>query len=164
MQETLDNCRKCSMCHWNIRRGRKKWISSFFKLRNIWSHNDWEFLQSRCCQSLSHVWLHVNPQTAACQVPLFFTISRGLLKFMSLELVMPANHLILCFPLLLLPLIFISIRVFLNELAICNRWPNYRSFSFSISYFFQSSILYLTTDPESSNSAHKINAKTNNSE
>ena len=77
MQETLDNCSKCSMCH-GLTEGEEKdkWISSFFKLRNIWSHNDWEFLQISCCQSLSHVWFYVNPLTAACQVPLFFTISR----------------------------------------------------------------------------------------
>ena len=62
-----------------------------------------------------------------------FTISRRLLKLMSIELVMPSNHLILCHPLLLLPLIFTSIRVFSNESALRIRWPKYWSFSFSIS-------------------------------
>ena len=62
-----------------------------------------------------------------------FTISRGLLKLMSIESVMPSNHLILCHPLLLLPSIFPSIRVFSNESAFCIRWPKYWSFSFNIS-------------------------------
>ena len=63
-------------------------------------------------QSLSHVWLFATPWTAACQASLFFTISQSLLKLMSIELVMPSNHLILCQPLLLQPSIFSSIRVF----------------------------------------------------
>ena len=65
--------------------------------------------------------------------PLSFTISQNLLKLMSVELVMPSNHLILCHPLLLLPSIFLSIRVFSNESALCIRWPKYWSFNFSIS-------------------------------
>ena len=71
--------------------------------------------------------------TAACQASLSFTISWSLLKLMSIELVMPFNHLILCCPLLLPPSIFPSIRVFSNELALHIRWPKYWSFSFSIS-------------------------------
>ena len=71
----------------------------------------------------------LNPWTAACQASLSFTISWNLLKFMSIESVMPSNYLILCCPLLLLPSIFPSIRVFSNELAICIRWPKYWSFS-----------------------------------
>ena len=74
----------------------------------------------------------IRPWTAACQASLFFTISRSLLKFMSIELVMSSNHLILCHPLLLLPSIFPSIRVFSSELAFCTRWPEYWSSSFSI--------------------------------
>ena len=74
-----------------------------------------------------------NPWTAACQAFLSFTISWSLLKFMSIELMMPSNHLILCHSLLLLPSIFPSIRVFSNELALCIRWPKYWTFSFSIS-------------------------------
>ena len=73
------------------------------------------------------------PWTAACQASLSFTISRSLLKVMSIELVVPSNHLILCCPFLLLPSIFPSIRVFSNELALDLRQPKYRSFSFSIS-------------------------------
>ena len=70
--------------------------------------------------------------TAAHQASLSFTISQSLLKFMSIESVMPSNHLILCHP-LLLPSIFPSIRVFSYELALCIRWAKYWSFSFSIS-------------------------------
>ena len=84
-------------------------------------------------QSLSHVWLSVTPWTAAHQASLPFTISWSLLKFMSIQLVMPSNHLILCCPLLPLPSIFSSIRVFSNESALSIRWPKYWSFSFSIS-------------------------------
>ena len=67
------------------------------------------------------------------QVSLSFTISWSLLKLMSIELMMPSNHLILCCPLLLLPSIFPSIKVFSNELSLCIRWPKYWSFSFGIS-------------------------------
>ena len=84
-------------------------------------------------QPLSRVWLFVTPWTAAYQASLSFTISQSLLKFMSIKSVMPSNHLILCRPLLLLPLIFLSIRVFSNESTLCMRWPKYWSFSFSIS-------------------------------
>ena len=74
---------------------------------------------------------------AACQASLSLIISWSLLKLMSMESVMPSNHLILCHPLLLLPSIFPSISVFSNELALCIRWPKYwsLSFSFSISLF-----------------------------
>ena len=80
-------------------------------------------------QSLSCVQLFATPWTAAQQVSLSFTVAQSLLKFISIESVMPSNHLILCFPLLLLPSIFPSIKVFSNELAIHNRWPKYWSFS-----------------------------------
>ena len=73
------------------------------------------------------------PWTAAHLAYMSFTISQSLLKLMSIELVMPSNHLILCRPVLLLPSIFPSIRVFSNELAFCIRWPKYWSFSPSIS-------------------------------
>ena len=73
--------------------------------------------------------------TAARQASLSFTISRSLLKLMSIESVIPSNHLILCRPLLLLPSVFPNIRVFSNELALHIRWPKYWSFSFSISPF-----------------------------
>ena len=74
----------------------------------------------------------MTPWTAACLVYLSFTISQSLLKLMSIELVMPSNHLVLCHPLLFLPLIFLSIRVFFNKLAVCIRWPEYWGFSLSI--------------------------------
>ena len=84
-------------------------------------------------QSLSCVLLFATPRTAAHQASLSFTISWYLLKLMSTELVMLSNHLVLCHPLLLLPSIFPSIRVFYSESALCIRWPKYWSFSFSIS-------------------------------
>ena len=74
-----------------------------------------------------------DPMDCACQASLSFTISRGLLKLMSIELVMPSNHLTLCHPLLLLPSIFLSFRVFSNESALRIKRPKYWSFSFSIS-------------------------------
>ena len=84
-------------------------------------------------QSLSCVWLFVTPWTAARQASLSITNSQSLPKPMSIESVMPSNHLILCHPLLLLPSIFPSIRVFSNESSLCIRWPKYWSFSFNIS-------------------------------
>ena len=84
-------------------------------------------------QSLSHVQLFATPWTAAHQVPLSFTISWCLLKFIFIELVIPSNHFILCCPLLFLPLIFPNIRVFANESGLCIRWPKYCSDSFSVS-------------------------------
>ena len=75
----------------------------------------------------------VTPWTAACQASLSFTRSWSLFKPMSIESVMPSNHLILCCPLLLLPSVFPTIRVFSNELALHIRWPKYWSFSFNIS-------------------------------
>ena len=84
-------------------------------------------------QSLSCVWLFVTPWTAARQASLSFTISWSLLKLMFIEFMILSSHLILCHPLLLLPSIFPSIRVFSNESALCIRWPKYWSFSFSIS-------------------------------
>ena len=84
-------------------------------------------------QLLSHAPLFVTPWTAACQASLSFSISQSLLKLMSIASLMPSNHLILCHPLLLLPSIFPSIKVFSNESALHIRWPKYWSFSFSIS-------------------------------
>ena len=84
-------------------------------------------------QLLSHVWLFVTPWTAACQASLFITSSQSLPKPMSIELVMPSNHLIFCHSLLLLPSICPSIRVLSNESALLIRWPKYWSFSFNIS-------------------------------
>ena len=84
-------------------------------------------------QSFSHVRLLTTPWTAACQASLSITNSRSLLKLMSIESVMPSSHLTLYRPLLLLPPIPPSIRVFSNESTLCMRWPKYWSFSFSIS-------------------------------
>ena len=86
-----------------------------------------------CCSVLNCVQLFVTPWIAARQASLSFTIFQSLLKLMSIELVMPSNHLILSHPLLLLPSIVPSIRVFSNELALHMRWPDYWCFSFSIS-------------------------------
>ena len=91
--------------------------------------HDWLLLFS----CLSRVRLFATPWITTCQASLSFAISQSLLKFMSMESVMPSNHLILCCPLLLLPSIFPSIRVFSNESDLCITWPKYRSFSFSIS-------------------------------
>ena len=84
-------------------------------------------------QLLSHVWLLATPWTAARQASMSITNSRSLLRLMSIELMMPSNHLILCCPLLLLPSIFPSIRIFSNESVLRIRWPKYWNFSFSIS-------------------------------
>ena len=86
-------------------------------------------------QSLSCFRLFATPWTAALQASLSFTISQSLLKLMSIESVMPSNHLILCCPLLLLPSIFPNIRVSSSEVAVHIRWPKYWSFSLSISPF-----------------------------
>ena len=84
-------------------------------------------------KSLRRVWHFATPWTAACQASLSFTISQRLLKLMSIESVMPPNHLILCRPLPLLPSIFPSFRVFSSESVLHIGWPKYWSFSFSIS-------------------------------
>ena len=81
----------------------------------------------------SRVQFFVIPWTAACQASLSITNSQSLPKLMSIESVMPSNHLILCGPLLLLPSIFPSMRVFYSESILCIRWPKYWSFSFNIS-------------------------------
>ena len=84
-------------------------------------------------QSLSHVQHFATPWTAARQASLSITNSQSLLKFMSIESMMPSNHLILCRPLLLLPSVFPRSRVFSNESALRIRWPKYCSFNFNIS-------------------------------
>ena len=84
-------------------------------------------------QLLSHVRLFVNPWTAARQASLSITNSQSLLKLISTESMIPSNHLILSCPLLLLPSIFLSIRVFSNESVLCIRWSKYWSFRFNIS-------------------------------
>ena len=93
----------------------------------------WATVQFSSVQSLSHVRLFATPRTAIRQASLSITNSRSLLKLRPIESVMPSNHLILCHPLLLLPSIFPSIRVFSNESVLRIRWPKYWNFSFSIS-------------------------------
>ena len=90
-------------------------------------------VQFSSVQSLSHVWLFVTQWITARQASLSITNSQSLLKLMPIESMIPSSHLILCHPLLLLPPIPPSIRVFSNESALCMRWPKYWSFSFSIS-------------------------------
>ena len=89
-------------------------------------------VQFSSVQSLSRVWFFVTQWTAARQASLSITNSQSSLRLMSIELLMPSNHLILCRPLLCPPSIFPSIRVFSNELVLCVRWPKDWSFSFSI--------------------------------
>ena len=96
---------------------------------NLYLKTLWYFLL--LFQSLSCVWFFVTTWTAARQASLSFTFSQSLLKIMSTESVMPFNYLILCLPLLPLPSVFPSIRVFSNESALCNRWPKYWSCSIS---------------------------------
>ena len=110
----------------------------FLNLFFSWRKIDLQCCVDFCCQfssvqSLSHVRLFVTPWTAAHQASLSITSSWSLLKLMSIQSVMPSNHLILCCPLLLPPSIFPSLMVFSKESVLRIRWPNYWSFSFSIS-------------------------------
>ena len=108
----------------------------------LYSNNKtWTTIIAAVVQLLSHVRLFVSPQTAVRQASLSITNSQSLLKLMSIESVMPSNHLILCHLLLLLPSIFPSIRVFSNESFLLNRWPKYWSFSFRLSPSNESSQL-----------------------
>ena len=102
-------------------------------LKNLTNYYTLNKIQLSLVRSLSRVWLFVTPWIIGCQASLSITNSWSLLKLMSIELVMPPSHLILCCPLLLLPSIFPSIRVFSNESTLRMRWPKYWSFSFSIS-------------------------------
>ena len=121
----------------------------FFQIPRILEWTDWISLQSKGCSrvfSSTTVWKHHilwcsaffifffgTPWTAARQASMSITNSRSWPKLMSIVSVMASNHLILCCPILLLPSIFPSIRVFSNESALCIRWPKYWSFSFNIS-------------------------------
>ena len=97
-----------------------------------------------CCCSVTKLCLALcDLRTAACQTSLSFTISQSLCKLMFIESGMPFNHLILCYPLLFLPSIFPSIRVFSNELALHIRWPKYWSFSISASNEYSGLISFL---------------------
>ena len=123
-----------------VKRFLTKEVRSFNGERQYSQKRCWENMTSICqgmrlslAQSLSRVWLFVTSWTAACQTFLFITNFRSLLKLISIELVMPSKHLILCWSLLLPSSIFPSIRVFSNEAALHIRWPKYWSFCFSIS-------------------------------
>ena len=109
------------MCYTTLTKYRIKVIQSY------------QSVQFSSIQSLSHVWLFATPWTTARQACLSITNSWSLLKLMSIESVMPSNHLIFCHPLLLLPPMPPSIRVFSNESALHIRWPKYWSFSFNVS-------------------------------
>ena len=138
------NCRILTACttvhhnsyYWNCQEwdtGQQKCGQKKVLILSIsqWMPPSWSMFSS--VQSLSHVWLFETPWTAARQASLSITNSQSLLKLVSIKSVMPSNYLILCHPLLLLPSIFPSIRVFSNKSVLCIRWPKYWSFSFSIS-------------------------------
>ena len=114
-----------------MQRGRDKWED-----RRTGLH--WK-TERKSIQFVSRVWFFETPWIAAHQDSLSITNSRSPPKPMSTELVMPSNHLFLCCPLLLLPSIFPSIRVFTNESALCIRWPKYWSFSFNITLYNEDS-------------------------
>jgi len=109
------------------------WKIASPSLSGLYFTHQFSSVQFSSVQLLSHVQLFATPQTAACQASLSITNSWSLFKLMSIESVMPSNHLILCRPLLLMTSIFPSIRVFSNESVLCIKWPKYWSFSFSIS-------------------------------
>ena len=139
-------------CSWLLDSGHPVSILSSLRAhhQSSWNVMAWGlqyplFTNVAVVQSLSRVWLFATPWTAARQASLSITISWTLLKLMSNESVMPSNHLVLCHPLLLLPSIFPSLRVFSNESVLRIRWPRYWSFSFGISpsvagYIFHSQI------------------------
>ena len=107
-------------------------LSFIMLLRYSWTHSSWNASISSV-QSLSCVRFFATPWTAARQASLSITNSQSLLRFMSIESVMPSNHLILCRPLLLPPSVFPSIRIFSNESALRIRWLKYWSFNFNVS-------------------------------
>ena len=118
---------------WNLNSSPVKPILGLWTEFSCWSVMFYTLELGIVAQLLNHIWLFVTPWTAACQNSLSFTISWSLIKFMSPESVMLSNHLIFCHPLLLLPSVFPSVRVFSNELALHVKWPKYWNFSFSIS-------------------------------
>ena len=107
------------------RSGNPLQYSSFFFFFNVFIYFNWRLIQFRSVQSLSRVWLFTTPWTVARQASLSITNSWSLLKLWSIESMMPSNHLILCRPLLFMPSIFPSIKVFSNESVLCIRCPKY---------------------------------------
>ena len=141
---------QATMCC-SLQRKERRWLKKFslsiksnskVRRRGDWERweKDWNITSVQFSHSV--VFDSARPWTAACQASLSITNSQSLLKHMSIELVMPSNHLILCHPLLLLPSIFGSIGVFSNESVLCIRWPKYWSFSFGISPSKEYSVLF----------------------
>ena len=126
----------CFILYFNTKLGcySRYLLTSCFCILIAYDEKDiyFKFYQFSLGQSLSRVWLFVTPWIAARQASLSITNSQSTPKLMSIESVMPSSHLILCCPLLLLPPIPPSIRVFSNESTLLKRWPKYWSFSFSI--------------------------------
>ena len=130
--ELLEQCVYICKRGWDWRQNERNW-AWLGAGRVQLTHREQRLLQFSSVQSLSHVRLFATPWIAAHQASLSITNSRSLLTLMSIESVMPSNHLILCHLLRLLPSIFPSIKVFSNESVLHIRWPKYWSFSFSIS-------------------------------
>ena len=120
-----------SLPHQATRWGNCPFLPVFIPRPKLFAYT--HLTQFSSVQLLSCVWLFATPWTAARQASLSITNSRSLPKLMSIELMMPSNHFILCRPLLLLPSIFPNIKVFSNESALCIRWPKFWSFSFNFS-------------------------------
>ena len=125
-----------TLWQWSFMREQNKenlpwWSKSLGGTRQINKSNIW-YSRFSLVQSLSCVWLFAASWTTARQVSLSITNSQSLLKLMSITSVMPSDHLILCYPLLLLPSVFLSIQVFSNESVLHIRWPKCWSFSFSL--------------------------------
>ena len=119
---TITGVSSCPDWHWDTVKRRMMRSAEFLPARIQYLLAAQLCVYSVVVQSLRHVWLFATPWTAAYHASLSFIISQSILKLMSIELVMPSNHLILCHPLLLLPSIFPSIRIFSNELALRIRW------------------------------------------
>ena len=132
-----DSAEKKARCHLRMqwvmlqKRNLKYSELNYFTMGNKPDFRSGFCMNSSSVRLLSCVWLFGTPWTATCQASLSITNSWSLLKLMSIELLMPSNHLILCRPILLPPSIFPSVRVFSNESALHIRWPKYWSFSFS---------------------------------
>ena len=147
--DPMDDTPQCSSVYGLLQVIILEWVAISFSRGSFWPRDQtwnscigrWIFTTEspgktplgRIVQLLSHIQLFAIQWTIASQAPLYLTISWHLLKLIFIESVIPSNHLILWYPLLILPSIFPSLRVFSNELALCIMWPKYWSFSFSIS-------------------------------